>query len=61
LKPARQSAVDAHKPASQAYQDIGTGSQIVRALGVGKMRLMSPPLRFPALSGFGLEITEYVE
>ncbi len=50
-----------HKPASQVYQDIGTGSQILRSLGVGKMRLMSPPLRFPALSGFGLEITEYME
>ncbi len=49
------------KPMSLAYQDIGTGSQILRALGVGKMRLMSPPVRFPALSGFGLEITEYVE
>lgn len=58
LKSAEQAA-----PASgsQAYQDIGTGSQILRALGVGKMRLMSPPLRFPALSGFGLEITEYME
>ena len=61
LKPARHSAQDGDKPASQAYQDIGTGSQILRALGVGKMRLMSPPLRFPALSGFGLEITQYVE
>ncbi len=61
LKPARHSAQDGDKPASQAYQDIGIGSQILRALGVGKMRLMSPPLRFPALSGFGLEITQYVE
>ncbi len=63
LKPADKARqpVSRSQPGSLAYQDIGTGSQILRALGVGKMRLMSPPLRFPALSGFGLEISEYVE
>jgi 3,4-dihydroxy 2-butanone 4-phosphate synthase/GTP cyclohydrolase II len=42
------------------YRTIGTGSQILRALGVSKMRLLSSPLRFNALSGFDLEIVEYV-
>ncbi|HBC17247.1 MAG TPA: bifunctional 3,4-dihydroxy-2-butanone-4-phosphate synthase/GTP cyclohydrolase II, partial [Alcanivorax sp.] len=36
-------------------------SQILKALGVRKMRLLSSPMKFNALSGFDLEITEYVE
>lgn len=44
-----------------AYRTIGTGSQILGHLGVSKMRLMSNKLKFNALSGFGLEILEYVE
>ena len=49
------------KGESRAYRNIGTGSQILKALGVRKMRLLSSPMRFNALSGFGLEIVEYVE
>ncbi len=44
----------------RTYRNIGTGSQILKLLGVRKMRLLSAPLRFNALSGFGLEIVEYV-
>ncbi len=43
------------------YDDVGVGSQILKSLNVGQMALMSPAIRFPALSGFGLEITAYVE
>ncbi|VAW46504.1 3,4-dihydroxy-2-butanone 4-phosphate synthase / GTP cyclohydrolase II [hydrothermal vent metagenome] len=43
-----------------AYQNVGIGSQILKHLGVGKMQLMSPEIRFPALSGFGLQITEFI-
>ncbi|MGB3609921.1 MAG: bifunctional 3,4-dihydroxy-2-butanone-4-phosphate synthase/GTP cyclohydrolase II [Cellvibrio sp.] len=42
------------------YKQVGTGSQILRDLGVGKMRVMSLPMRFSALSGFDLEVVEYV-
>ena len=45
----------------QNYRVIGTGSQILKRLGVGKMRLMSAPLHFNALSGFNLEVTEFVQ
>ncbi|HET8731938.1 MAG TPA: bifunctional 3,4-dihydroxy-2-butanone-4-phosphate synthase/GTP cyclohydrolase II [Moraxellaceae bacterium] len=45
---------------SGMYRNIGTGSQILRDLGVTKMRLLSSPMKFNALSGFGLEIVEYV-
>lgn len=44
-----------------AYRTIGTGSQILRALGVKRMRLLSSPIKFNAISGFDLEIVEYVE
>ncbi len=44
----------------QVYRMIGTGSQILRDVGVGKMRLLSSPMRFNAISGFELEIVEYI-
>lgn len=43
------------------HRVIGTGSQILRDLGVGKMRLLSSPTRFNAISGFDLEVVEFVE
>jgi 3,4-dihydroxy 2-butanone 4-phosphate synthase/GTP cyclohydrolase II len=46
---------------TQIYRLIGTGSQILKQVGVGKMRALSAPTRFNALSGFHLEVTEFVE
>jgi 3,4-dihydroxy 2-butanone 4-phosphate synthase/GTP cyclohydrolase II len=46
--------------ASGAYLQVGTGSQILRQLGVGKMRLLSSPMKFNAISGFDLEVEEYI-
>jgi 3,4-dihydroxy 2-butanone 4-phosphate synthase/GTP cyclohydrolase II len=45
----------------QNYRLIGTGSQILKRLGIGKMRLMSAPIHFNALSGFNLEVTDFVQ
>ncbi len=45
----------------QNYRFIGTGAQILKRLGVGNMALMSAPTHFNALSGFDLEVTEFVE
>ena len=39
----------------------GIGAQILRELGVGKMRLMAAPRKMPSMAGFGLEVTGYVE
>ena len=33
---------------------VGVGSQILKALGVGKMRLLSSPKKYHALGGFGV-------
>ncbi|MNH33444.1 bifunctional 3,4-dihydroxy-2-butanone 4-phosphate synthase/GTP cyclohydrolase II-like protein [compost metagenome] len=42
------------------YSTVGAGSQILRDLGVRKMRLMSSPMKFNAISGFDLEVVEYL-
>ncbi len=50
-----------HTTEAGVYRVIGTGSQILRDIGVGKMRLLSSPTRFNAISGFNLEVVEFVE
>ncbi|HNC70651.1 MAG TPA: bifunctional 3,4-dihydroxy-2-butanone-4-phosphate synthase/GTP cyclohydrolase II, partial [Pseudomonadales bacterium] len=39
----------------------GTGSQILKDIGVHRMRVMNSPTRYSAISGFNLEIVEFVE
>ena len=38
----------------------GIGAQILRQLGVRKMKLLSSPRRMPSMTGFGLEVTGFV-
>jgi 3,4-dihydroxy 2-butanone 4-phosphate synthase/GTP cyclohydrolase II len=45
---------------SRDFRTIGLGSQILAELGVRRMIVMSTPMRFHALSGFGLEIVDYI-
>jgi GTP cyclohydrolase II len=40
---------------------IGTGAQVLRALGVRKMRVLGAPKLMHGLSGFGLEVVEYID
>ena len=40
---------------------FGLGAQILADLGVRKMRVLSAPKRMHAISGFGLEVVEYVD
>jgi 3,4-dihydroxy 2-butanone 4-phosphate synthase/GTP cyclohydrolase II len=47
-------------PQPQNYRLIGTGAQILRHLGVTQMQLLSAPLKFNALSGFNLEVAEFI-
>ncbi|EIK52832.1 bifunctional 3,4-dihydroxy-2-butanone 4-phosphate synthase/GTP cyclohydrolase II-like protein [Stutzerimonas stutzeri TS44] len=47
-------------PTPATYSTVGAGSQILRDLGVRKMRLMSMPMKFNAISGFDLEVVEYL-
>ena len=39
---------------------VGVGSQILASLGVKQMRLLSKPVKYHALSGYGLEVVEYI-
>ncbi|MCY7316094.1 MAG: 3,4-dihydroxy-2-butanone-4-phosphate synthase [Rubrivivax sp.] len=38
----------------------GVGAQILRELGVRRMRLLGSPRRMPSMAGYGLEITGFV-
>jgi len=38
----------------------GIGAQILRDLGVGRMKLMANPRKMPSMAGFGLEVTGYL-
>jgi len=52
----------ADQPVSNQHtlKDYGIGAQILRDLGVVKMRLMAEPRKIPSMAGFGLEVTEFV-
>ncbi len=50
-------------PSREKVADLrtyGLGAQILSDLGVRRMRVMSAPRKMHAISGFGLEVTEYV-
>jgi 3,4-dihydroxy 2-butanone 4-phosphate synthase/GTP cyclohydrolase II len=52
---------DGGKPAPGRVdlRNHGIGAQILRELGVGKMRLMAKPRKMPSMTGFGLEVCGY--
>jgi 3,4-dihydroxy 2-butanone 4-phosphate synthase/GTP cyclohydrolase II len=60
---AGQTAVQqrARQGRSMDLRTYGIGAQILRELGVGRMRLMAAPRKMPSMTGFGLEVTGYVE
>lgn len=45
---------------SGTSRTVGVGSQILASLGVKKMHLLSQPKKYHALSGFGLEVVDYI-
>ncbi|ROO28412.1 bifunctional 3,4-dihydroxy-2-butanone-4-phosphate synthase/GTP cyclohydrolase II [Salinisphaera orenii] len=46
---------------SRILRTYGVGAQILTDLGVRRMRVLSAPMRLQAISGFGLEVVEYVQ
>jgi len=46
---------------SRTLRTYGVGAQILTDLGVRRMRVLSAPVRMQAISGFGLEVVEYVQ
>jgi 3,4-dihydroxy 2-butanone 4-phosphate synthase/GTP cyclohydrolase II len=41
------------------FRSYGIGAQILKDIGVGKMRLLANPIPVPSLSGYKLEVTGY--
>jgi 3,4-dihydroxy 2-butanone 4-phosphate synthase/GTP cyclohydrolase II len=58
----RPTGTERQNPAGgQVLRNYGTGAQILRDLGVHRMRVLSAPKQMHGLSGFGLEVVEYVD
>ncbi len=53
--------VTRRRSGDSVLRTYGVGAQILRDLGVSRMRVLSAPKQMYAISGFDLEITEYVE
>jgi len=54
---------EARPPRAGRSMDLrlyGIGAQILRDLGVGRMRLMAAPRKMPSMAGFGLEVVGYL-
>jgi 3,4-dihydroxy 2-butanone 4-phosphate synthase/GTP cyclohydrolase II len=47
--------------ASWDLRTFGVGAQILADLGIRKMRVIGTPTKLTGVSGFGLELTGYVE
>jgi len=57
----RLQAKSGAQPSAMGLRDYGTGAQILRALGLSKIRLLSGSQRkVVGLDGYGLEIVEQV-
>jgi len=56
-----QSQDEVKKPLARKtdFRSYGIGAQILKDIGVGKMRLLSKPSPVPNLSGYKLEVTGY--
>ena len=52
--------VEVGKESRMDLRTFGIGAQVLRAVGVKKMRVLSAPRHMHGLSGFGLEVIEYV-
>ena len=42
------------------FKTYGIGAQILRDVGVGKMRVLSNPRKLGSMSGYGLEVTGFI-
>jgi 3,4-dihydroxy 2-butanone 4-phosphate synthase/GTP cyclohydrolase II len=52
----------APRPRRAAKMDLrtyGVGAQILRDLGVGRMRLLSAPRRMPSMTGYDLQVVGF--
>jgi 3,4-dihydroxy 2-butanone 4-phosphate synthase/GTP cyclohydrolase II len=57
---ARLTAAPASAPARGDWRSIGLGAQVLRDLGARRIHVLGTPRRFLGLSGFGIEVLDYV-
>ncbi len=58
----RQEDIRSQRAGRGAAMDLrtyGVGAQILKSLGIGKMRLLSRPRKLPSMVGYGLEIVGF--
>jgi 3,4-dihydroxy 2-butanone 4-phosphate synthase / GTP cyclohydrolase II len=48
-------------PGATVVRTYGIGAQILKDLGLSRMRVLSAPKQLQGLAAFGLEVTEYVD
>jgi 3,4-dihydroxy 2-butanone 4-phosphate synthase/GTP cyclohydrolase II len=53
-------AGEPQRPGQMDLRTYGIGAQILRELGIAKMRLLGSPRRMPSMTGYGLEVTGFV-
>lgn len=58
---AEQDDLSLRRDGESVLRTYGVGAQILRDLGVQKMRVLSAPKQLYGISGFDLEVSEYVE
>ncbi len=61
LERARTSEQRDSRSSSATLRTYGIGAQILRDLGVARMRLLAMPRKMPSMVGFDLEVTGYVQ
>ncbi len=49
-----------HRAPQMDLRTYGIGAQILRDLGIVKMKLLGSPRRMPSMTGYGLEVTGFV-
>jgi 3,4-dihydroxy 2-butanone 4-phosphate synthase/GTP cyclohydrolase II len=59
--PRKNDELQNRREGDSVLRTYGIGAQILRDLGVQKMRVLSAPKQMYGISGFDLEVTEYVE
>ena len=61
LLPLLSPPVDAPRaPPQMDLRTYGIGAQILRDLGISRMKLLGSPRRMPSMTGYGLEVTGFV-
>ena len=58
--PAAESLCAPLRPPAMDLRTYGVGAQILRDIGITRMRLLGSPRRMPSMVGYGLEVTGFV-